>query len=356
MKTAIVTLTAGGAALGRKLVNCFAESDLYVHPKFFTDEKTDRCIEGNFSAFIGKIFFQYRYIVFIMASGIVVRTIAPHLRDKKVDPGVVVIDEKGQYVISLLSGHIGGANELTHKIADFLDAAPVITTASDVNNRIAVDTLAMHCNCKIEDFKEATKITAHIVNGEPVGIRSEISIDLPLPPNVRRIQESDLHDENLKGLIYITEKEIQHLLPCDKVVLRPKNLIVGVGCRKGKGKDEILAAIANVFCQAGLSMDSIKQLATVDVKKEEQGIIEAAKFLQVPLRIVSREAILKIEDRFAASSFVKETIGVGSVCEPAALISSEKGSVIIEKKACQGITIAVVKEGEQVYGNHCCGD
>ena len=346
MKTAIVTLTAGGAALGRKLIDCFADCDMYVHPKFFIDEKTDKPIEGALPAFVGKIFSQYRYIVFIMATGIVVRTIAPHLRDKKVDPGVVVIDEKGQYVISLLSGHIGGANALTHEIADFLGAVPVITTASDVNNRIAVDTLAIKHQCKIEDFKEATKITAHIVNDEVVGILSEIPIITPLPPNVRLLESAEVPHESIKGLIYITEKNIQHVLPCDKVILRPKNLIVGLGCRKGKTKEEILAAISDVFCKSGISMDSIKQLATVDVKQEEQGIVEAAKALQVPLHIVSREEISKIEDRFIISDFVKKTIGVGAVCEPVALISSDKGSILIEKRAYQGITIAVVKEGE----------
>lgn len=357
MKTAIVTLTAGGAALGRKLTEGFPQSDLFVHPKFFRDGNREKPIKGSFTLFIGEIFSRYTSLIFIMAAGIVVRSIAPYLRDKKTDPAVVVMDEKGTFVISLLSGHLGGANNLTWEIADFLSATPVITTASDVNDRIAVDTLAMLYHCTIEDFKEATKITAHIVNGEEVGILSSIPITTPLPSNVRLLKAEDMHGViNIKGLIYITENEVQHLIPCDKVVLRPRNLIVGLGCRKGKQKTEILGAITEVFQQAGLSINSIKKLATVDVKKEESGMIEAAEALGVPLCIVSREEILRIEDQFAASSFVKETIGVGAVCEPAALISSNEGSVIIGKKACKGITIAVVKEGEEVYGNRCCRD
>ena len=356
MKTAIVTLTAGGAALGRKLAEGFPQSDLFVHAKFLRDGNREKPIEGNFTVFIGEIFSKYTSLIFIMAAGIVVRSIAPYLRDKKTDPAVVVMDEKGTFAISLLSGHLGGANNLSREIADFLGATPVITTASDVNDRIAVDTLAMLHHCTIEDFKEATKITAHIVNGEEVGILSSIPITTPLPSNVSLLKAEDMHGVNIKGLIYITENEVQHLIPCDKVVLRPKNLIVGLGCRKGKEKDEILGVITEVFQQAGLSINSIKQLATVDVKKEESGMIEAAEALGVPLCIVSREEISRIEDQFAASSFVKETIGVGAVCEPAALISSKKGSVVIGKKACKGITIAVVKEGEEVYGNRCCRD
>ncbi|MEW9122166.1 MAG: cobalt-precorrin 5A hydrolase [Thermotaleaceae bacterium] len=352
MKTAVITLTKGGADLGRRLIHYFPKGDLYVLPKFLTDDRKEKSINGKLSDLVGEVFSQYSYLIFIMATGIVVRTIVPYLKDKKQDPGIVVLDEKGKNVISLLSGHIGGANELTLKIADFLGANPVITTASDINNSIAVDTLAMSHKCIIEDFKEATRITAHIVNGEAVGILSDIPILTDIPKNLVLLEKKNIHAVVFKGLIYITEKSVEHDLACDKVILRPKNLIVGIGCKRGKTKIEILGALEKAFAEARLSIKSIKKIATVDLKKDETGILETADYLGVPLQIINREEIAKIEDQFIPSNFVKETIGVGSVCEPVALLSAKKGLLIQEKKAYQGITIAVVKEGELSNGNH----
>lgn len=158
MRYAIIALTAGAVKFGETLKYQLKEADLYVLPKF--SGEGHKFIEGSLMDFTGTLFDKHRVIIFIMATGIVVRAIAEHLKNKTVDPAVIVMDEKGRFVISLLSGHIGGANSEAEKIASLTGAVPVITTASDLNNKLAVDQLALKYNCSMDDMKRATEITA----------------------------------------------------------------------------------------------------------------------------------------------------------------------------------------------------
>lgn len=355
MDKAIITLTKGGMELGLKLLEKLDKAHLYINQKFHIKKDNVKKIDKKMAEFVGQIFCEYKCIIFIMATGIVVRSIAPYLKDKKKDPAIIVLDELGENVISLLSGHIGGANAYTKEIAKILDANPVITTASDVNNSIAIDTLAEKINCKIENFKNATKVTAHIVNGEKVGIISDIFIGEKLPKNIIKTDEKNI-DKEFKGLIYITERNIEDNKDIDIVVLRPKNIIIGIGCRRGKSTDNILKVIENTLSDLNISKNSIKHIATVDVKQDEDGIIQTARILNIPLVIVNRDKIKEIENTFECSKFVKKTIGVGAVCEPVAVLSSSGGFMIQKKKKVDGVTIAVFREGEYKNGNHCCRD
>ncbi|QXM05654.1 cobalt-precorrin 5A hydrolase [Crassaminicella indica] len=345
MNKAIITLTKGGMKLGLKLLNSIDQAVLYVHPRFYMECENIKKIDGKMTEFIGKIFHKYRCLIFIMSTGIVVRAIAPYIQDKKTDPAVIVLDERARNVISLLSGHIGGANDYTKKIAKMINANPVITTASDVNESIAVDTLAMELDCEIEDFYDATKVTAHIVNGEKVGLISDIFIDKEMPLNIIKVDKENI-DDKFKGLIYISEKNINKPIGIDCVVLRPKNIILGIGCRRGKTEEEIINAVEDTLNILKLSKKSIKHITTVDVKKNEEGLIKAAKVLKVPLIIVDRKDIKKVESQFEQSEFVKKQIGVGAVCEPAAFLTSKAGKMLQKKKGYDGITIAVFREGE----------
>ncbi|MCT4607384.1 MAG: cobalt-precorrin 5A hydrolase [Marinisporobacter sp.] len=345
MDKAIITLTKGGMKLGLNLLESIDGAVLYVHPKFYIAGENIKKIHGKMATFTEEIFYQYKCLIFIMSTGIVVRSIAPFIQDKKTDPAVVVLDEKGKNVISLLSGHIGGANLHTKKIAKILNANPVITTASDVNELIAVDTLAMVLDCEIEDFQDATKVTAHIVNDEKIGLISDRMINLVLPKNIVKINKDQIH-EGFKGLIYINDKIIENDIIYDSVILRPKRIILGIGCRRGKSEEEILSAIEDSLKDLNVSKKSIKHIATVDIKKDEEGLIGAAKSLKVPLMIVDREDIKKVEDQFKESEFVRKQIGVGAVCEPVAFLTSKNGKMIQKKKIYDGITIAVFREGE----------
>lgn len=341
---AIITLTKGGMELGLKLLGEYEDAVLFINKRFEPTGERVQIIKGSIKELIEEIFNKYKSLIFIMATGIVVRSIAPNLKSKDIDPAVIVMDEKGRNVISLLSGHMGRANEITLDIASRLNSNPVITTASDVNKSLAVDTLAMELGLSIDNLKDATKVTSHIVNGESVGILSQIEIDLKLPENIR-VLEMNEKLEALKGIIHITNEIKVPKYNLDKVVLRPRNLIIGVGCRKGKSSGEIIEAIKVSLDRVKKSELSIKGIATIDVKENEKGIIEAAKYYKVPLVVIKREEVRKIEKDFETSDFVKKAIGVGAVAEPVAFIASDDGEVIMKKTRFGGITIAIVEEG-----------
>lgn len=344
MSKAIITLTKGGLELGLRLLQEYEDSILYINKRFDIKDKRVFKIESGIKSLVEEIFFKFDCIIFVMATGIVVRSIAPYIKSKTDDPAIIVVDEKGKNVISLLSGHIGGANKITLEIAKKLNSNPVITTASDINDSIAVDTLAMKYNCVIEDLKDATRLTSHIVNGERVGIVSDINIEKDFPKNIEIIENLNKLN-SLKGLIYITNKKDIDINLKDKAILRPKNLIIGIGCRKGKEKEDIIKAINNALNKINKSPLSIKHIATVDVKQYEKGIIKTAKHFNVPLVIVDREDIRRVEDNFKISKFVKKSIGVGAVAEPVAALSSNNGRIILNKTKYEGITIAIAEEG-----------
>jgi len=344
---AIVTLTKGGVQLGRKLQKLLDNTNLYVPDKFYEECDNDNVYPyyESVKELTGRLFLQYRALIFIMATGIVVRSIAPLIIDKQTDPAIVVMDELGINAISLLSGHLGGANELSLLIANELATNAVITTASDITETIAVDTLALKLNCIIENFADATKITAHIVNKEKIGIISTIPLNIKLPDNIIMIEKINEKLEDLKGLIIISERTDNRKVPCDSVILRPKNIILGIGCREGKTKEEILNSIKDVLNSSNISLKSVKHFATIDIKEKELGIQEAAHAVGVPLVIIKKDDILAIEKDFSISEFVKKSVGVGAVCEPAAMLSSQNGKVIVRRRKYSGITLAIVKEG-----------
>ncbi len=345
MKWAIIALTKGG-------LNCAHDTKLKLHEKginaeIYTLEKwqdnESKNIEGRLEDFIGRIFKKYDIFLFIMATGIVVRVIAKHLDHKSKDPGVLVMDEKGQFVISLLSGHLGRANDMTLLLSNVIRAQPVITTSSDVKGSIAVDTLAMGLDCYIENLEDAKNITSLIVNEEIVFLDSEIRVDIPLPNNILMISKDKDREEEAKGIIYINNKRANPSLKAS-VHLIPKNIIIGLGCRRDTPKERIIDAIDLTLRELNIHDKSIKHIVTVDIKEDEKGIIEAAKHYDVPVKIVMRDEIKKVEHKFQTSDFVKKTIGVGGVCEPCGYITSNRGRCISKKRGMNGITLSFWEE------------
>lgn len=341
---AIITLTKGGMELGLKLLNEYEDSVLYINKKFDVDSEKVKKISNGVGDLVSSIFGRYKCLVFIMATGIVVRSIAPYLENKAKDPAVIVIDEKGRNVISLLSGHLGGANEITLDIAKRLNSNPVITTASDVNNTFAVDTLAVKLGYNIDNLADATKVTAHIVNGEKIGVLSDHELKIKLPDNFTYLKDI-VNIKGVKGIIKITNEKKTSKSQLDTVVLRPRNIIIGIGCRRNKTKEEIIMAIIDSLDRVNRSQLSIKHIATIDVKKDEKGIIDAANYFEVPLRIVDNEKVKSIEKSFETSDFVRKSIGVGAVAEPVAILTSDRGKLILNKTKYNGITVAIAEEG-----------
>lgn len=289
----------------------------------------------------------------IMALGIVVRLIAPNLKDKIHDPAVIVVDELGTNVISVLSGHWGGANELTVQLAEGLEANPVITTATDVHGFPAIEMLAKQNGWVIEPLELVKKVNAAIVNDNKVTIYSEVPLEIDQTDNVHIKDFADYCPQRKEEgrVVLVTNKSAENFLP-GTLFLRPQNLYVGVGCRKGVGSIEVRDSIISALRETGLSLNSVKGLSSVDIKSEEQGLLEAAQELKLPIEFFTTQAIKAVlkqrPKEFSFSEFVDDKIGVGGVCEPVAIMGAGETSKLVLKKTKNGkvtIAIAVAQEG-----------
>jgi len=341
MNIAIISLTKGGYKLALKISKNYDKSKIFS--KYHEEDGDIISIENNFKRIVGEIFSEFDFLVFIMSTGIVVRTVAPLLVSKISDPGIIVIDEMGNNVISLLSGHIGGANELALEISKFLGSNPVITTASDVKGKIAIDLFAKKNDLFIKSMKDAKDIAAIIVNDGNIKFKEVESIKY----DEKFIEENrEFFDDNISadGYVIISnriitkfEKTFLHLIP--------KNITVGIGCRRGITFERIKSSLDDALKNLNLDIKSLKQIATVDVKKDEQGIWQLCQYLGIPLKIVDRSDIKLVENKYEISQFVKKQIGVGVVCEPCAELSSNRpGRFLLRKKSYDGITIAIWEE------------
>ena len=321
MKLAVVTVTEKGVRNGLRIkekIDC----DVFTISKFMK-EKT-LLIENGLQNFFEKNLLKYDTFLFITASGIAVRTIAPFIKSKDKDPAVLTMDEEGNFIISLLSGHLGGANEAAKILGEITGAIPVISTASDVSGKIAVDTIAMKINGKLESLESAKKVTSLIVTGKEV--------DIKVPEN--------MENENPQGVILISNRKNIEIA---KII--PQNIVVGIGCKKNKEAEKIIDAVKNSFEKLNLCEESIRIFATADIKENEAGIIGTAEYFGKELKIISREDIQKIENNFETSQFVKKSIGVGAVSAPCAFIGGNgRGKFLAEKLKYEGITISIFEE------------
>ena len=353
-ETAIVALTKKGVELSQRLGPLLPGSHLYLPEKFVVEGKPD---EHSFlppaEKVVREVFHQYRYLVLIMAVGIAVRLIAAELRDKHQDPGVVAVDDAGTFSVSLLSGHIGGANELSKKIASVLGAHPVVTTASEIGETISVDLLGKEFNWELEDNSSVTKVSAALVNGESVGIYQDAGErnwwpeTSPLPDNIRIFTSIEaLIKTDCAALIItdrIIDKEHQGLLPAYTVIYRPKSLVIGIGCNRGTMGTEIEEAVAGVFSEHGLSLKSVRNIATIDLKKSEAGLMEFARKYRLPIEYFDKESLSGADFPSPASDVVLKYVGTPAVCESAAILSSGT-SLFVSKASFKGaVTVAVAR-------------
>ena len=274
-----------------------------------------------------KTFDKYDLHIFVAALGAVVRIIEGKFESKDTDPAVITVDDHANFVISLLSGHLGGANEECKKIANGIGAIPVITTASDVGRKIAVDTLSQKIKAKLESLEDAKRVTSLIVNGENVSIH--------LPKNIVE------NDKNCAGAIIVSNRKN---IEISKII--PKNIILGIGCKRNTPKEKIIEKINYVMETQNLEMSSIKRSASAWVKSDEIGLLEAMEELNIPIEFFEKEEILKVENLVEErSEFVKNQIEVYGVSEPCAyLASSKRGSFLVKKVKLGGVTISIFEE------------
>ncbi len=295
MRMAILAVTAAGSAVAEK-ISTLVGGEIYSKGKDF-----DRLKD-----FVGEIFGKFDALVFICATGIAVRMIAAHIVSKLSDPAVIVVDERGQNVISLLSGHVGGANDLAREIASAINANPVITTATDVENKIAGDSFISRLGLKPEPKDAIKAINTAILRDEPV---------------------------------YLVAGDVRLNLTAQK-------LIAGIGCKRGTTADEISCAVDEACDRIGQSVARISVIASVDIKSDEVGLLEFAGRLGREIRFFSVEELAKkiAEYKLSESAFVKATLGVGNVCEAAALCCVESARFALPKTIFNGVTVALIWE------------
>lgn len=350
MRTAIITVTDNGARLAARLAaNLPSRADLYA--KAGREGGTDAAIYESLGTLVDEIYAKYNGLIFIMATGIVVRLIAPHIRDKRFDPAVVVMDEAGRHAISLLAGHIGGANELARTVAGAVGADPVITTATDVLHKPAPDVLAARIGLEIEPFDQLKHVNAAIVAGQ----RVLFFLDKTLPEHKRYIEmaaeqgvlvlsgDELANTDKYDAAVVITDKEMYMVKP--HIFLRPATLAVGVGCRRGVSSAELYTAITDACRKIGRSVKSVAVIATSIVKEDEIGLLAMVQQMPVPLETYTDVELQQCIDRhrLETSEFVEEQIGVGNVCEAAALLAAGAGNLLLGKTIYDKITVAIAE-------------
>ena len=331
MKLACLSFTDKGHELGEKLANIYSTKYLIEH---FSNSE----VEGGIKSFLRNSWSNFDGFIFISATGIAVRMINPYIQSKTTDPAIVVVDDMGKHAISLLSGHLGGANGIAQWVGDSIGATPIITTASDNRGIDSIDMFAHRNNYYMEDMESVLRLTSMMVNDRRIGFYSEEDYDIGYN-NIELVQDLSSIDESLDGIIIVSSKRELGHIPIPYTILRPRNINIGIGCRMGIDSKQIIDAIRSSLNDKNLSIKSIKSIGTVEVKKNELGIINAAEYFECPLKIFSLKEIKLIEDMFQKSQFVKDTIGVYSVSEPCAYLLG--GELITRKSRYNGVTISI---------------
>ncbi|RBW67882.1 cobalt-precorrin 5A hydrolase [Bacillus taeanensis] len=350
---AIVAITKHGVTLARSLYANFHQTDLFYMSKFEKGDEAKRNIslfEGNVRMLLPSLFQHYKGIIMIISLGAVVRMIAPLLKDKKTDPAVVVIDDKGKHVISVLSGHLGGANELTKEVAELLKATPVITTASDVQKTIPVDLFGSRFGWVWESAEKLTPVSASVVNEEQVAVIQESgekdwwNYDKPLPETINVYSTiKEAIETNPKAALVVTHRNLtedEDVILQNGVLYRPKVIVLGIGCNRGTSKEEIEQVIQETLDELQFSMKSVKAICSIDLKKDEEGILAVVQKYNWDFTCYSAEELNRVEIELPSNTVYKFT-GAYGVSEPAARLYSGADTLEITKKKSGNVTISV---------------
>ena len=319
-----IAFTQKGIDLGNRL-SAVTDGEIKLH----------RCEEGELIKWTGEHFVSGGAIIFIGAVGIAVRAIAPFLKQKSVDPSVVVIDEQGRFIIPILSGHIGGANSLANALADFLGGTAVITTATDIENVFSVDTWAKNAGLKIANPDKIKLVSAKLLNGGSAAFSSVFPIGGDLPAGLVHVSDEAPCDFTITYLSGVPENTL-HLVP--------PVLTLGVGCKKGATAQALESAYTAFMTRCGCHPMAVCKVCSIDLKENEQGLIDFCAAHKLPLRCYTSGQLKQAAGDFTPSEFVEQTTGVDNVCERAAVYGSG-GSLLVRKTVYEGITMALaVKE------------
>jgi precorrin-4 C11-methyltransferase len=352
-KIALWAITPKGVLLARKIAESLPDARLHLSADLNIDdipasyfEKLSDAIVSDFHAYTGH--------VFIMSTGIVVRLIASCIRNKTTDPAVVVLDETGRHAISLVSGHLGGANFLAIKVAGLIGAEPVITTATDVNQVPAIDVLAKQHNLFIENPEAIKNINMAFIAGKKFYLHDPYAL-LRDSINPSHIHTAHIHTAHIltdfkKG--QITENEdipgvfiddILADLSKTTLILRPGSLVAGIGCNRNTTMKEIKEFLEKVLKESKLAISSVISLATINLKADEPGLIALAEELNLPISFYDKDELNRADGIKSPSDMVEKHTGAKSVCEAAAILASKNGKLIVTKHSTRNVTVAIAR-------------
>lgn len=371
MKISVISFTRAGRALSERIAEEVSELDgiiLELYAKYSahsgkktgaasqtgdvpckdTGEEKIRFVESSVGEWTKAQLQARNAMLFIGACGIAVRAVAPYLTDKLHDPPVLVMDEKGRYVIPILSGHVGGANELAELLAAKTGAQPVITTSTDLGGRFAVDLFAKRNRLTILNKEGIAAVSAKVLAGEKITLsieRGHIEEDAAIPEEVRVVEDTPRKQETVDVAVTSRKEGVRAQL-----ILRPKEYVIGLGCKKGKPEQEIESFISRKLKELGILPEDIWALASVSLKKEEPGILAWCRKENILFLTYTPQELMETEGEFTGSLFVQEQVGVDNVCERAAVKACGRGGRLIAGKyAKDGMTIAVAKREWSVH-------
>ncbi len=338
-------------------------------------------MSGKLQQWTAERFEDSDMILFVGATGIAVRAIAPHLKSKTTDPAVLCTDEQGRFMISLVSGHIGGANEWTARLAGEIGAVPVITTATDINGKFAVDVFARKHGLHISDMKLAKAVSAQILEGKKILVTGDFPLEGSWPEELVirqttgsadasaaladgvqadgirqvRLREDKSISDDVKIHIGIYRYDKDRLpdaaaapvTDADNrksggrtLYLVPRVVTLGIGCRRGKSYEELKPFVSRVLKEHRIDPASVQRIASIDVKADEEGIQKLADDFGVPFDTASADELKGCEGEYTASTFVSSQVGVDNVCERSAVFFTKGGELILKKTAENGMTLA----------------
>lgn len=331
MKVAIISVSDKGKKLALTIKNHLDDDSTIIKVDIF---------HKNVRKYLKIAFFEYDAIIAIMASGILIRSIAPYIQSKTTDPAVVNIDDNGNFAISTLSGHLGGANKLTNKISSLIDATPVITTSTDVNNKLGIDVLAKDLYLIIDDTSEILFFNKAILEGKKIAFSMNVEKNYLVSYIERNTLEMDVSFFQSGD---VSVDEIKVSLEGHELTLKERKMVVGIGCRRGKECIKIHEGLMKSIKDLNIDISRINKFASAEIKKDEKGILELSEKLNIPVDFVELEKLKLFESNdIQKSEFVKSKFGIYGVCEPSALITAGFDSKLIYKKTSyDGVTIAI---------------
>ncbi|WP_242339021.1 MULTISPECIES: cobalt-precorrin 5A hydrolase [Anaeromyxobacter] len=360
-RLAVHAVTRGGAALGARVAGALG-GELLVAEPVASAAPGARTFPLPMRSAVARAFAEYDGHVFVLAVGATVRLVAPLVASKWTDPAVVCLDEAGRFAVALLSGHAGGANALATEVAHAVGAAPVVTTASDARGTLRVDLLGRELGWTLEDPRgNATRAAAALVNGAPVLVVDEAGggawwpAGAPLPANIAVAPSLDGADAaRWAAIVAITDRVIRDEAVLARAVLwRPRTLSVGVGCDRGASADAVWRAVRDVLEAHGLAPASIGAVGTIDLKRDEAGIVALAARLGCPLRLFDAAALEAAVGIERPSEVVRRHVGTRAVAEPAALLAARAARLLVPKQVRrdadegQSVTVAVARAARE---------